>query len=120
MSVAWSWVETAAHLCNAEMSLILRREGEVYRLAANFGFSPEYEAFLKGVSISPGRGTVTARVALEGRVVHVEDITTDPEIRLTGIVQPRKGSNYLGRAALAAKYADRRDRSLAPTRGAFH
>jgi signal transduction histidine kinase len=75
-------VETAAHLCSAEMALILRREGEVYRLAANFGFSPEYEAFLKGVSISPGRGTVTARVALERRVVHVEDITTDPEYAL--------------------------------------
>jgi GAF domain-containing protein len=84
-------VETAAHLCNAEMALILRREGEVYRLAANFGFSPEYEAFLKGVSISPGRGTVTARVALEGRVVHVEDITIDPEYALPE-------SSSLGRA----------------------
>jgi len=72
-------VETAAHLCNAEMALIFRREGEVYRLAANSGFSPEYEAFLKEVSISPGRGTVTARAALEGRVVHITDITTDPE-----------------------------------------
>jgi GAF domain-containing protein len=87
-------VETAAHLCNAEMALILRREGEVYRLAANFGFSPEYEAFLKDVSISPGRGTVTARVALEGRVVHVEDITTDPEYALPE-------SSNLGRARTA-------------------
>src|SRR5262249_36098200 len=72
-------VETAAHLCNAEMAFIFRREGEVYRLAANFGHSPEYEAFVKTLSVSPGRGTVTARTALEGRVVHIEDITTDPE-----------------------------------------
>jgi len=72
-------VETAAHLCNAEMAFILRREGEVYRLAANFGHSPEYDAFVKTLSISPGRGTVTGRTALEGRVVHIEDITTDPE-----------------------------------------
>ena len=31
-------VETAANLCNANMALILRRQGEHYRLAANFGF----------------------------------------------------------------------------------
>jgi GAF domain-containing protein/CheY-like chemotaxis protein len=89
-------VETAAHLCNAEMALILRREGEVYRLAANFGFSPEYEAFLKDVSISPGRGTVTARVALEGRVVHIEDITTDPEYALPESSSLGKARTALG------------------------
>src|SRR5262245_47924682 len=53
-------VETAAHLCNAEMAFIFRCEGDVYRLAANSGHSPEYEAFVKDVSISPGRGSVTA------------------------------------------------------------
>src|SRR5262245_24114866 len=72
-------VETAAHLCNAEMAFIFRREGDVYRLAANSGFSPEYEAFVKTLSVSPGRGTVIARTALEGRVVQVADVTTDPE-----------------------------------------
>src|SRR5262249_18391925 len=72
-------VETAAHICNAEMAFIFRREGDVYRLAANSGFSPEYEAFVKTLSVSPGRGTVIARTALEGRVVQVADVTTDPE-----------------------------------------
>src|SRR5262249_15473592 len=89
-------VETAAHLCNAEMALILRREGEVYRLAANFGFSPEYEAFLKDVSISPGRGTVTGRVALEGRVVHIEDIATDPEYAIPESSSLGKARTALG------------------------
>jgi GAF domain-containing protein/DNA-binding response OmpR family regulator len=93
-------VETAAHLCNAEMALILRREGEAYRLAANFGFSPEYEAFLKerhsSMPISPGRGTVTARVALEGRVVHIEDITTDPEYALPESSSLGKARTALG------------------------
>src|SRR5439155_2654435 len=33
--------ETAARLCSAEMVFVYRREGEVYRLAANCGFPPE-------------------------------------------------------------------------------
>jgi GAF domain-containing protein len=40
-------VETAASLCNAEMAYIFQRDGEVYRLASNFGFSPEYSAFIR-------------------------------------------------------------------------
>src|SRR5207249_4788503 len=40
-------VETAARLCNADMALINRREGEAYRLAATFGLLPEYEASLR-------------------------------------------------------------------------
>jgi signal transduction histidine kinase len=72
-------VATAARLCNAEMAFIFRRHGEVYRLAANCGFPPAYEAFLKGVALSPSRTTVTGRAALEGHPVHVVDILADPE-----------------------------------------
>jgi signal transduction histidine kinase len=72
-------VATAARLCNAEMAFIFRRHGEVYRLAANCGFPPAYEAFLKGVALSPSRTTVIGRAALEGHPVHVVDILADPE-----------------------------------------
>ncbi|MBV8897418.1 MAG: GAF domain-containing protein [Acidobacteriaceae bacterium] len=72
-------VATAARLCNAEMAFIFRRQGEVYRLAANCGFPPAYEAFLKNVALSPGRATVTGRAALEGRIVHVVDILADSD-----------------------------------------
>jgi len=74
-----SLVATAARLCNAEMAFIFRRQDEVYRLAANCGFPPAYEAFLKGVALSPSRTTVTGRAALEGHPVHVVDILADPE-----------------------------------------
>ena len=40
-------VETAARLCDAEQAAISRREGELVRLAANFGFPPEYEAYAR-------------------------------------------------------------------------
>src|ERR1700737_4729172 len=72
-------VATAARLCNAEMAFIFRRQDEVYRLAANCGFPPAYEAFLKGVALSPSRPTVTGRAALEGHPGHVVDILADPE-----------------------------------------
>jgi signal transduction histidine kinase len=72
-------VATAARLCNAEMAFIFCSQDEVYRLAANCGFPPAYEAFLKGVALSPSRTTVTGRAALEGHAVHVVDILADPE-----------------------------------------
>jgi signal transduction histidine kinase len=89
-------VETAAHLSDAELAFIMRREGEVYRLAANAGFSPEYEAFVKDLAISPGRGTVVARTALEGRVVHVADVTADPEYDMPETHRLGKARTVLG------------------------
>jgi GAF domain-containing protein len=72
-------VTSAASLCDAEMAFIFRRQGEVYRLAANSGFPPAYEAFLQSLSLAADRSTVTGRAALEGRVVHVVDILADPD-----------------------------------------
>jgi len=39
-------VQAAARLCDAEMAYVFQRDGEVYRLAAKFGFPPEYSAFI--------------------------------------------------------------------------
>src|SRR5438132_126844 len=72
-------VETAARLCAAEMGLISNRDGEVYRVAASFAVSPEYEAFIRQQTFTPGRGSVTGRVALERQPVHVTDFAADRE-----------------------------------------
>src|SRR5262249_48180704 len=69
-------------LCDADMALIYRREGDVYRLAANRGSPIAYEEFARQLSLSPSRESVTQRAALECRVSHVADITADPEYAL--------------------------------------
>ena len=72
-------VKSAARLCEAEQNVIFLREGDVYRIAARHGVPPELEVYAKQHPISPGRETLTGRVALESRVVHIPDVLADPE-----------------------------------------
>ena len=75
-------VESAARLCDTEMAFILRRDGEVFRAGAAVGHSPEYMEYLQSHPISINRGSVTGRVALDGRVVQILDVRADPEYTL--------------------------------------
>src|SRR5262249_32264415 len=70
---------SAAQLCQADHSFIFLREGDAYRCAAGSGDIPEWIDYLKQHPIRPGRGTVAARTALEGRTVHIPDVLADPE-----------------------------------------
>ena len=89
-------VETAARLCNADMANLVRREGELYRVVADFGYTPEYGAWLRAVEpYRPERRSVGSRAALEGRVVHVHDIAADPNYP-TGPITLGKQRTSLG------------------------
>jgi two-component system, NtrC family, sensor kinase len=72
-------VQSAAQLCDAEQNVIFIRDGNVYRIAARHGMPPELEEYAKQHPISPGRNTLTGRVALESKVVHIPDVLADPE-----------------------------------------
>jgi two-component system, NtrC family, sensor kinase len=89
-------VESARNLCEAGAATIWLPDGRVLRLAANCGFSSEFEEYCKQNPITPGRGTVTARVALEGRLVHVPDVLADPELAPSGYVSRAKFRSALG------------------------
>ena len=82
--------ETAARLCDAGYGAIYRRDGEVYRIATAVAFSPEtkeaarkFRAFVEQHPLVPNRGSITGRVALERRAVHVADTASDPEYMLS-------------------------------------
>jgi len=89
-SVLDAIAEASARLCDADYSGVLRRHGEMYRIASTAAFSPvaiegarKYQAFLEEHPLSADRGSITGRVALEGQVVHVSDTAADTEYRLS-------------------------------------
>ena len=72
-------VESAARLCEADRAALIRREGEILRHAANFGFSPEQRETVRKAIIPMGRGTLSGRTISERRPVHIADVMADPE-----------------------------------------
>ena len=72
-------VQSAARLCAADMGLIFQRDGDLYRLAANHGFSSEAGLYAAEHPIRLDRSTVTGRVAFEHRAIHIPNVLADPE-----------------------------------------
>ena len=92
-------VEAAAQVCAADMAMIFRHDGEMLRLAANFGFPPEFEAFIRNNlegSAVPGRGSITGRTAIERRIVHIPDVVSDPEFDVPEAITLGKMGTALG------------------------
>jgi GAF domain-containing protein/nitrogen-specific signal transduction histidine kinase len=89
-------VETAARLCRADRAGIAIREGDVYRIVATVGGMPEYDAIAKQKIYTMDRSTLTGRVALERRVLHIDDITADPDYAMPETVSIGRMRTGLG------------------------
>ena len=89
-------VETAAKLCAADMASIATRDGEVYRVKANYALNPEWNALVRTLLFRPGRDTVTGRTLLERQTVQIADITTDPEYALSAAASVGKIRTVIG------------------------
>jgi signal transduction histidine kinase len=83
-------VESAARLCDANSAFIFQRGDDGYRLAASYGFAPDYREWMERQSIAIGRQTLVGRTAVEGRQVHIPDVLADPEYAWTESI--RRGS----------------------------
>ena len=76
--------ESAARLCVADRGVIFQRDGDLYRLGANYAFSRDAEQYALDHPQRAGRASAVGRVALEGKVVHIPDVLADPEYQATG------------------------------------
>jgi two-component system NtrC family sensor kinase len=72
-------VESAARLCEADSAAIARQKGKNYHLVARHGFPAGFSAHVETLPMEPGRGSVTGRVLLDGKSVHIIDVLADPE-----------------------------------------
>ncbi len=88
--------ESAARLCEADMSAITRQKGTAYYYATTYGFPPELNDFLKSVAHEPGRGSVIGRTILHGKTIHVPDVLADAEYTMAEIQKRADYRTVLG------------------------
>src|SRR5262249_43481041 len=72
-------VESAAGLGEADTASIARQKGANYHLVATHGFPSGFKEYVETQPIELSRGSLTGRVLLEGKPVHILDVLADPE-----------------------------------------
>ncbi len=76
-------VESATHLCEADHAWLFQRDGDLLHFSSSFGHGTAQHQRIRDFFLSRDvridRGSIVGRSASEGRVVHVEDVLTDPE-----------------------------------------
>ena len=78
-AVLHALVETASRLCEADKGTITRqKDGQFFR-AESYGFSEQFMNYVRGVPVVVDCHSATGRALLEGIVVHIPDVETDPD-----------------------------------------
>jgi|RhiMetdeSRZDD1v2_1073273.scaffolds.fasta_scaffold367413_1 class 3 adenylate cyclase len=72
-------VQSAARLCEADISAIGRPRDTIFYFEATYGFSPEITEFVANHPAQIDRGSISGRVLLERKIFHVPDVLADPE-----------------------------------------
>ena len=73
----------AARLCDAVNGLVIRFDGQLLHLAAHYNVDPERLAAVRqAYPRPPSRGALSGRSVLTRAVVHVPDVSKDPEYTL--------------------------------------
>jgi two-component system, NtrC family, sensor kinase len=77
--------ETVMRLCRADHVYMFRRRGDRNHLVASHGLSQEAKEFVHTHPFAPDRSTLSGRVSLERRVVHIPDVLQDLEYSYEGL-----------------------------------
>jgi transcriptional regulator with GAF, ATPase, and Fis domain len=79
--------QTAARLCNADMAGITRERDGAYYYASVYNYPAELDEFIRSARHERTRGSVTGRVFLDGKTVHVRDVMQDSHYTMRGFAQ---------------------------------
>ena len=63
------------------------RDGDVYRMYAHYGLAREAVQYAMLQPLRPGCSSMTGRVALDGKTIHIPDVLADPEYHATDYQQ---------------------------------
>jgi transcriptional regulator with GAF, ATPase, and Fis domain len=85
-------VESAARLCEADSAAIHRPQGDLYPYVASYGYSTEYDEYMRAHPMPPSRSSVLWRTVQDCRVVQVADIQADFDANLAE--QRRRGRRH--------------------------
>ncbi len=96
-SVLQTLVESAARLCVADKALITRQQNGIFYRSEAYGFSRDFLDYIKEIPIEAERGSAAGRALFEGRVIHIPDVTVDPQYTL---IEAQRYGDY--RTVLAA------------------
>jgi transcriptional regulator with GAF, ATPase, and Fis domain len=61
-------VHSAARLCEADRAALTRPVGEFFQHVASYGYSAEYQRYMETYPIPLGRGSMSGRAFLEGKI----------------------------------------------------
>ena len=115
-AVLQALVDSAVHLCGADMGAITMREGDRLWFKAGCGQSPELRAYEMNHPHPLNRGTFQGRAAVEKATVHVPDVRQDAEyqrqeaailgaFRASLAVPLKRGEEVIGVFGLARRTA---------------
>ena len=95
-SVLDKLTETAARFCNADMAGITRERDGAYYYASVYNYPSELHEFIRGARHERTRGSVTGRVLLDRKTVHVHDVMRDPKYTMREFAQKAGFRTALG------------------------
>jgi signal transduction histidine kinase len=89
-SVLNTLVESAARLCEADITTISREKDGHYHVVAAYGFPPGLQDYYETIPMGQGRGSLFGRILFERKPVQIVDVLADSEYAMREL-QKRAG-----------------------------